>query len=97
MGGFELAGKSYVFYSTSNSLCMCYGVYGFINEFDEHELFTNKTRNVCDVMDHLSAELQKCLQELFSSHKNSNTVYIIRKREDFTIPSYWNPHKTIQM
>ena len=39
MGGFTLAGKTYVFHSEPNTMCMCYGVYGFINESDELELF----------------------------------------------------------
>lgn len=99
MGGFELAGKLHVFISrpNSNSLCMCYGVYGFMSESDEQALWLNQTRNVCDIMDSLSTELQECLQFLFSSHQNSNTKYRIIPRADFTVPTYWNPNKTIQM
>ena len=36
MGGFTLAGNTYVFISNiTNDICLCYGLYGFINETDE--------------------------------------------------------------
>lgn len=46
MGGFELAGHKYVIKSSSVNaeLCMCSGLYGFIDEIDEQILVENTTK-----------------------------------------------------
>ena len=41
MGGFTLAGNRYVFTYDSLNLCMCNGLYGFIDDADEKILFEN--------------------------------------------------------
>lgn len=46
MGGFELAGKQYVFIMVPETICMCLGVYGFINDSDEQILFNNPSFNI---------------------------------------------------
>lgn len=95
MGGFEIAGSKHIFTSNASSMCMCRGLYGFIDETDENILFENKTRNILDIMDEISAELRKYLKILFDSHSNSNYCYTISRRENFIVPSYWNPNKKL--
>ena len=100
MGGFTLAGKTYVFTSTSNltdHICLCNGLYGFIDEIDENIILDNKTLDIINVMDTLSIELQNYINLLLKSHSKTNTRYTITRRDSFIVPSYWNPNKKLQI
>lgn len=69
MGGFTLAGNNHVFISSfTDNMCMCYGLYGFIDENDEEIILENKTLDIANIIDKLSIELQKYLQILLHSH-----------------------------
>lgn len=99
MGGFTLAGNTYVFISniSNDNLCLCYGLYGFIDELDEKIFFENKTQDIANIIDKLSIELQKYVYLLLNSHSNTNTFYKIHHRDSFIVPSYWNPNKKLQI
>lgn len=97
MGGFTLAGKTYVFTSNLSDICMCYGLYGFIDENDENVMLENKTLDITNIKDKLSIELQKFLDILLESHLNTNTCYTISQRDSFKVPFYWNPNKKLQI
>ena len=99
MGGFTLAGNTHVFISNrdTDEICLCYGLYGFIDETDEEIILENKTLDISNIIDKLSIELQKCLYLLLKSHPNTNTCYKISRRNSFIVPSYWNPNKKLQM
>lgn len=98
MGGFTLAGNTHVFISNNTGeLCLCYGLYGFIDEMDEEIILENKTLDITNIIDKLSIELQKCFNLLLKSHSNANTCYKIYQRNSFIVPSYWNPNKKLQM
>jgi hypothetical protein len=98
MGGFTLAGNAHVFISNiTDNICLCYGLYGFINETDEEIILENKTLDIANVIDKLSIELQQCLHLLLKSHSKANTCYKISRRDSFIVPSYWNPNKKLQM
>jgi hypothetical protein len=100
MGGFTLAGNTYVFISNvrnTDTICMCSGLYGFIDETDENIIFENKTLDIANIIDKLSIELQKCLYLLLKSHTNTNTCYKISQRNSFIVPSYWSLNKKLQM
>jgi hypothetical protein len=93
MGGFEIAGDTYVFNSTfeyGNS-CLCRGVYGFIDESDEKIMFENETLDIKEIIDKLSIDFQKYINKLIESHSKTNTNYTISLRKDFKVPSYWKP------
>jgi hypothetical protein len=95
MGGFTLAGNIHVFVSKITEMCMCDGLYGFIDKSDEEILLTNKSLDIANIMDTLSVELQEYLQLLLKSHTNTNTCYTISRRDRFIVPSYWNPNKKL--
>lgn len=95
MGGFTLAGKKYVFTSSETSVCMCYGLYGFIDEPDEEVLFENNTLDIAKIEDKISDELKKYLHKLLKSHPSTITNYTISERSIFIVPSYWNPNKKL--
>lgn len=98
MGGFTLAGNTHVFISNiTYNICLCNGLYGFIDETDEEIILENKTLDIANIIDKLSIELQKCLYILLNSHSNTNTCYKISRRDSFIVPSYWNPNKKLQM
>ena len=98
MGGFTLAGNKNVFISNfTNNMCMCYGLYGFIDDIDEEIMLKNKTLDISNILDKLSIDLQKYLQRLLHSHSNTNTCYTISRRDSFIVPSYWNPNKKLQI
>lgn len=97
MGGFVLAGKKHVFSSKPSNICMCYGLYGFIDEADETILIQNDQLNLSHIMHLLSNDLLQHIQLLVQSHSETNFDYVVSPRETFTVPSYWNPYKKLQI
>ena len=92
MGGFELAGNHYVFQSFGENLCMCYGFYGFINEDDEKILYENESLHISDCFDKLSDNFKN--NYMLYTHQMKLPYKIINKN-NFTLPSYWNPNMKI--
>ena len=91
MCGFTLAGNKHVFhgFGTNDNICLCNGLYGFLSSDDENVLYDNQTKHIKDCFNNLSDNLRDIYLK-YMRHKA--LPYTVMNREDFELPSYWNPN-----